>query len=374
MNFDLGWFTTVPGMFITGGVVLLIIALIILIVTGKKSKKEKKEKEAANANASMNANTAPDVNNGPVAVNQQQPMADVVNTQPVVNDTAVQQSSTNDNSMPLPTDSTISPVTPVVNDFGGQGGMNDQAMQNVGVPSAMPEVMPMPTEAAAPVEVMQQPVGFDQMMPQAPVMPEPVQPAMVDTPAMTEVNPAPVEVMQQPVDMMQQPVGFDQMMPQAPVMPEPVQPAMVDANTQPVDMMPQASVTPVAPEVTQPVVDNFTQPVQSEAHVIYGGASPVVPDLNVNQEPHQIYGGADPLANTQTIPTITSSTVAPTEPVNEIPVIQPVAPVAPEIQPVSDVNTQQVAQPGMGYMNQQVTPVAPVAPVDVTPQVGPIQQ
>ena len=46
MNFDLSWFTTIPGLFITAGVILLIIALIILIITGKKSKKEKKAKEA----------------------------------------------------------------------------------------------------------------------------------------------------------------------------------------------------------------------------------------------------------------------------------------------------------------------------------------
>ena len=38
-NFDLSWFTTIPGMFITGGVVLLIIALVILLITGKKTKK-----------------------------------------------------------------------------------------------------------------------------------------------------------------------------------------------------------------------------------------------------------------------------------------------------------------------------------------------
>ena len=36
-NFDLSWFLTVPGMFITGGVLLLVVALIILLVTGKKA-------------------------------------------------------------------------------------------------------------------------------------------------------------------------------------------------------------------------------------------------------------------------------------------------------------------------------------------------
>ena len=45
MSFDLSWFTTLPGLLITGGVALLIIALIVLVITGKKSKKEKKAKE-----------------------------------------------------------------------------------------------------------------------------------------------------------------------------------------------------------------------------------------------------------------------------------------------------------------------------------------
>ena len=40
MNFSLSWFTSTPGLLITGGVVLLIIALIILIMNGKKTKAE----------------------------------------------------------------------------------------------------------------------------------------------------------------------------------------------------------------------------------------------------------------------------------------------------------------------------------------------
>ena len=56
MSFDLKWFTTLPGIFITVGVLLLIVALVILIVSGKKSKKEKKAMED-------NASLQPDLNN-----------------------------------------------------------------------------------------------------------------------------------------------------------------------------------------------------------------------------------------------------------------------------------------------------------------------
>ena len=56
MSFDLKWFTTLPGIFITVGVLLLIVALVILIVSKKKSKKEKKAMED-------NASLQPDLNN-----------------------------------------------------------------------------------------------------------------------------------------------------------------------------------------------------------------------------------------------------------------------------------------------------------------------
>ena len=42
MSFNFKWFTTIPGILITAGVVLLIVAFVLLILTGKKSKKEKK--------------------------------------------------------------------------------------------------------------------------------------------------------------------------------------------------------------------------------------------------------------------------------------------------------------------------------------------
>ena len=374
MNFDLGWFTTVPGMFITGGVVLLIIALIILIVTGKKSKKEKKEKEAADANASMNANTAPDMNNGPVAVNQQQPMVDTLNTQSNGVDSMAQPVNMN-GATPISPDAVAAAATP--NNFMGQGTANDPMMQNMAMPNVgtttmpevtamsevsaspvapepvqpvMPEVAPMPEVNAVPVDMMQQQMGANPMIQQvptvSPVAPEPVQPVMPEVTAMPAVNTT-------PVDMMQQPMGVDPMMQQA-------------STVSPV-------VTPT-PEISQPNVGNFSQPAsQSDEHVIYGGVSPVVPDLNVNQESHQIYGGADPLANTQTIPTIASNEVQ-TEPVNEVPVIQQVAPVAPEVQAVPDIQVTPVTPVNGEVTNQMVIPVAPVALVEGVSQVGPVQQ
>ena len=47
-DFNLSFFTTIPGMLITGGVLLLLIALIIFIATGsKKGKKNKIKRKRA---------------------------------------------------------------------------------------------------------------------------------------------------------------------------------------------------------------------------------------------------------------------------------------------------------------------------------------
>ena len=43
MSFDLEWFTTVPGILITGGVVVLLIALILFIASNKNDKNKQQE-------------------------------------------------------------------------------------------------------------------------------------------------------------------------------------------------------------------------------------------------------------------------------------------------------------------------------------------
>ena len=64
-NFDLSFFTSIPGLLITGGVLLLLIALIIFIATGRKSGKKDKN-EASDVEEVVNTpsvveNAAPDI-------------------------------------------------------------------------------------------------------------------------------------------------------------------------------------------------------------------------------------------------------------------------------------------------------------------------
>ncbi len=84
---------------------------------------------------------------------------------------------------------------------------------------------------------------------------------------------------------------------------------------------PVVETAPVVEQLVTPTVQAAPQPV------IYGGASPVVQDLNFQQNStHQIYGGANPLENTQSIPIMETQASQPvvTAPQQDVPVMQPV--------------------------------------------------
>ena len=96
MKFDLSWFTTIPGILITCGVVLLILALVIFIVTSKKNKKvdENKEEKKDAVEATATATTAApieidstplqDIGESDMAVPIEVPAEPVAVTDPIV--------------------------------------------------------------------------------------------------------------------------------------------------------------------------------------------------------------------------------------------------------------------------------------------------
>ena len=127
---------------------------------------------------------------------------------------------------------------------------------------------------------------------------------------------------------------------------------VTDVETEVVAEMPvEAPVAPIAPQmapeaavVPQPAMVTPEQP--AAAPVIYGGASPVVTDINVNAEPnHQIYGGADPLENTQIIPNMAPA--APATPVVDAAPVMTAIPDTVVPQPVAEVATTP-AMPTLG--------------------------
>lgn len=406
MNFDFSWFLTVPGMFITGGVLLLIVALIILIVTSKKSKKAK---NIEGTDSTAVAQQSPTVAATPATVMQtdtvqsaspmaaapgslmnqpapiptqsvsdvsmnmsmaQQPVAASVAPTPVMpavtQPAPVVEQSVNAVSMADVNQTPVMPVSPMVENMSSDT-YAATAMMDYSAPapavepapvvpnSTVPMVESMPAPVVEPVAPIVEPANLSvEQFVVAPVTP--TAPVVPTVPVVENVTPA-VEPIAPMVDS-----TFDVAVPTAPAV-EPVQMPVVESvsaipvapiveasvEVMPaapvVEAMPAPAVVPVAPVVESaiPVVENISIPaeqsnviptVSTESQpVIYGGASPIVADLNIKQEPtHQIYGGANPLENTQSIPVVQSVQ----------PVVQPEPTViTPQVQPIPVVSSVQ---------------------------------
>ena len=347
MSFDLSWFTSAGGLLITGGVILLTIALVILIVTGKKPKKDK------------NAGVVPAEN--PVQV---------ANAPVVMDPNMVQQNNVQ---------SAVS-------------GMDSLAMNG-----GMVSNPPVSSVPSAPVEAVSTPVVdplANASMPTSPMGGDVVSSAPVEAVSMPTIDPVPVvesaPVMQTP----EIPASVEQnsfesaqipvVDPIAPVVDNsvnnisnfgenavPVVPA-VENVAMPSPMVSEVNTEPAA----QPVVET---PIAPAEPVIYGGASPIVPDINFNQNTeHQIYGGADPLQNTQTMPAVSPAPVEVAPPQPEVLVQPEIAPVAPiEMSTMPDASTPIAAAPVMSPTEPiaaapVINPVAPVAPVVSVAPVAPV--
>ena len=312
MDFSLDWFTSIPGLLITAGVLLLLIALIILIATRKK----KKDTLAENTDA---AATQPAPDASPQAEAVAMPTATPTGAVPEMNSPALSTGTIMDipapvdvapqqptdpnmaNTMAMPTMDTTTPA-PAVTPVDPMAQPSVQEMPTAEATPVMPtEVTPVAPEpvapAAEPAPAMPtvDPMAAPEVAPIAPtVAPEPVAPAVEPTPAMPTVDSMPAP----------------EVAPIAPtVAPEPVAPAVEPASAMPtVDPMetPVADATAtVAPEQVTPAVESIAPVADQTAQqgpVIYGGANPIVPEINIQEPQHQIYGGANPLENTQSIP------------------------------------------------------------------------
>ena len=244
MEFSLEWLTSIPGLLISGGILLLVIALIILIATSGK-----KKKEIARASQETSQSSTAPIDGAAQAV----PAANttVNGGVPEMNSPAM----TGGTIMDIPAPAVQQPTDMNINN---NMGMPTTAMQSQMVQPQAPGAEPF-----APMPGMTAPAV------------EPVNPIQgMATPAVEPIAP----VQEQIVPTVE---------PIAPVQ-EPVMP----------------TVEPIAP-VQEPVVPTV-EPVASvqatPEPVIYGGANPATPEININEQQHQIYGGANPLENTQSIP------------------------------------------------------------------------
>ena len=304
---DFSWFGTIPGMLITGGVLLLIISLIIFISTmGKKGKKDKNSVEEKSLEGAKEMVSESSLSNSVSA--------------PVID--AIPTGTDSITGMPNVAFATPTPVQPeVVSPMSGTAPVQPEVAPPMpGAVPVQPEVaQPMPEAAPVQPEVVQP-------MPEAaPVQPEMVQPMPEVAPVQPEVVPPMPEV--------------------APVQPEVVQPMPEVAPVQSEVVQPMPETAPVQPEVApqmSEVVSVSTEPTNQTVS-IYGGASPSVSKSDIETtETHQIYGGANPLENTQSISIndINQAAASQVAAANEPQIEQVVVPVQTEVvQPTPEVTS-----------------------------------
>lgn len=204
------------------------------------------------------------------------------------------------------------------------------------------------------------------------VTPEPVVPAtpvnsMAEKSVKEEVEPAvftttiPEEIAPQPV--VQQSV---------PVVNSTVSPIVNNTTVSPTIPTPAVPTIEQTPVVNQPVVPSI--PVNEEKKEtiqtpsfdmprrIYGGASPIVPNVPHEEEHRQIYGGANPLENTQSVPIVPSRPVVTKEVKVEVPIVEtPTVPVTPSV-------TSQVSNDIFASNSVAATPVNTTPVVEPTVQ------
>lgn len=257
-NFDLSFFTSIPGLLITGGVLLLLIALIIFVATGsKKGKKDKKEAESTdNTNTTVATTPTVDMN---VAT---EPVASVV--------TPTNEAPTVENAPQIVITTPEVQSEPVSVVENGTPVANEQNIQNS---NETIEPNTIPNEVVSPQVEM---------------------PAQTIEPNTTNANDN-ISVNINPVVMPSELNTVEQ----ASVPNNTVAPSNQDDNE-------VVNTPPITIVNEEPKEDTVIEPPKP----IYGGIDPVIPKIEVEGNEHRpIYGGANPLENTGAIPTINNNTV-----------------------------------------------------------------
>lgn len=298
-SFDLSFFTSVPGLLITGGVLLLLIALIIFIATG--TKKGKKDKKNSPVESSEVASTAAPSIDSPITANttaQVDPLTvnPSINTMNTMDNNQVNMGVPNNIGVETPKEDVVPPVTIV-----------ERPKEDEFTNLTEPTVTPTPTVPVTPemTQATAQPAEVPPVMPTVSVTEEvnntSVEPVSPVTPVIDNVNTnvnGNVEAIPNVVNTIT-PEPVSQVMPtvteNVPNSIPSVEPTVI--NTEPV-----STVSQIAP------TENIEQPKQ-DAAPIYGGVSPVIPNIEVTSEHRPIYGGANPLENTQSIKPVTNESI-----------------------------------------------------------------
>lgn len=289
---DFGWFLTIPGMLITGGVLLLIIALIIFITTsGKKTKKGISNNiEQGNANFNNNVETP--------SLTDIKPEKEENNG---INNTSITESPQNINSIEQPS----IPVSPENNNINSINSVENAFNQETPIVSNTPTIPEQSVTVEKPNEGPSLSEQIKQVEPA--VMPSTVNPSS-EQPEMipiTETPQIPTPEITPTIDPSLKTETTPEIVPttETPIISTPeITPIMNTSIESTPEVVPitDSNVAPT-PEIT-PIVETSTE--NSVAPSIYGGASPSITNIeNSQNENHQIYGGANPTENTQVIST-----------------------------------------------------------------------
>lgn len=393
--FSLSWFTTIPGLLITAGVLLLIIALIVFIVTSRKEKKGNVDNSSNNA-AAVSPNAIPAVS--PIApspvpqptmpIEQSVPTMPGVATMPAQSafpnvgtntlDNVSNSNTTgftsvapaiNPSDVYTQTEAPVMPsmptadvaVTPVEQEMPSIYSGGDNGVQAVYTPEVSPSFPEMPSVSEPQIQISE-PVVNESFVatPSVSTAPAEYSPVLNDNvmPVTNGVDTTAVPSVEQVVPEMQD-----------------ISPVQVSEGTPNVSNMPVGMESVNAVDNSAPTVSDVVAPVETfesapvqEAAPIYGGASPIVNDIQPEPvETHQIYGGANPLENTQSVSISDIANAinqpAPVE-VSATPAIEmPTASSVSEVEPVQ-VSSDVVASPQV-----QASTVSP----DYSAQAQPVQ-
>lgn len=265
MSFDLEWFTTLPGVLITGGVIVLLIALIIFIISNKKNEKKKEEEKEKEAQAINEVNNEMPVMPPQIPINE---LAATVNV-PVVPEV----------------------TAPVVNNE-NMSEQTETAYTSAGSVNILgdPQTNGMMPPVSSAVDI---PTFFDQN----------ISDGVGEVPVVNNTSTTNVIDFSSPVvnDMANQ-------IPATNNVGANVNEGVLNPQINPV-VIPQMVVEQPQEMINNQFSSNVMPSVVEEKPMIYGGVNPVntVNTVPAGQGPKPvIYGGADPLENTTSIPRITN--------------------------------------------------------------------
>lgn len=301
-SFSLDWFMTIPGMLITGGVIFLIVALVIFIVTSTKKTKISKEVKDIQEVSKQEATIAATSTIAPTTV------------------------TTNNETVATPQ----SVVT------------NESVVPATSISSMAEKVVPKEMEPA----VFTAPISQNVVSTPQPAFDNEISNIVEQN--ISAVNPTTVQTTNSVIE------------------------PTVSAQS---ITVPTGSTIEHTPIINQSVVSDIPTKEEKKEVIqtpsadmprpIYGGVSPIVPNVPHEEEHRPIYGGANPLENTQSVPIVPQRPVVTEDTKVVVPTVEiSTVPVTPNVVPtVASQTTNDI------FANSPVA-TTPVAPQTVEPIVA----